>query len=448
MFNVLFTHTPLLYLVQSLWRDEAFSVLVGERSLGFIVAKLGFEPPVYYFLLHFWMKLFGQSEIAVRSLSFIGFALATCIVVEWSDQLFKKHWLARFTPLFFFLNPMLLYYAFEVRTYGWYMFFAVASLYAYVNKRWGWFAIASTLAFYTHTYYLVFIGTLGIHWLATDVIGHKFSLPSFIKSPPFKAFAGTVLVITPWLIKVIRESARLKSSWYFPVDMQLVRSVIGNMFIGYEGTPWYGWHFMPYLSAAIILFAGYLLWDRKNHRRNSTMLFYTFFPLVVTVGISFIKPLFVNRYVIPVTIGEVMVIVLAISAIRNQLVQKIVAAACLLFVVWVNWWYPPQHAKLPIRDTMQQINLMVKNNDVIYADNPIIYLETKYYAKDRTRAFLYNPQQGSFPWFIGDAIVDQSNMAVDYPMYPDRAFIVHADGTFDIFYRTAVAIKTTRVLRK
>ena len=43
MWHILLTHTPLLYLTQSFWRDEAFYVLASERSLGFIVAKLGFE---------------------------------------------------------------------------------------------------------------------------------------------------------------------------------------------------------------------------------------------------------------------------------------------------------------------------------------------------------------------------------------------------------------------
>src|SRR5260221_3193123 len=130
MIQFLLRHTSLLYLTQSLWRDEAFSILSAEKSLSFLLPKLGFEPPVYYMLLHFWIKIFGRSELSTRGLSLLGFTLATIVVIHWGEKLFKKHWLSWFLPLFFFLNPMLLYYAFEVRTYGWDMFFATLSRYA------------------------------------------------------------------------------------------------------------------------------------------------------------------------------------------------------------------------------------------------------------------------------------------------------------------------------
>jgi len=80
MLNFLTHYTPLFYLVQSLWRDEAFSILLSERSPLWFITKV-FDPPLYYILLHYWMKIFGESEIATRSLSILGFALATVVVI-------------------------------------------------------------------------------------------------------------------------------------------------------------------------------------------------------------------------------------------------------------------------------------------------------------------------------------------------------------------------------
>ena len=137
MFSWLIQHSPLFYLTQSLWRDEAFSILAAQRPLSFIFNNLGVEPPIYYVILHFWIKLFGSGEIAVRSLSFLGFALATVVVIFWAEKLFHKHFLSWYLPVFFFINPMLLYYAFEIRMYGWFMFFAVLSLYGYSEKNGG-----------------------------------------------------------------------------------------------------------------------------------------------------------------------------------------------------------------------------------------------------------------------------------------------------------------------
>lgn len=61
-----------------LWLDEAMSVNIAKLPLGDIPAALRHDghPPLYYFLLHGWMAVFGQSDVAVRALSGV-FAVAT-----------------------------------------------------------------------------------------------------------------------------------------------------------------------------------------------------------------------------------------------------------------------------------------------------------------------------------------------------------------------------------
>ncbi len=247
--------------------------------------------------------------------------------------------------------------------------------------------------------------------------------------------------MVPWLIKVVAESKQLAASWYFPVDMQLVYSALGNMFTGYEGTPWYGWHYTAYLSLIILAFALFALTDKKNRKRTLLFIIFGALPLAIIIGISFVKPLFVNRYLIPATIAEVLVIVAALDAIKHPLLQKISAAVLLVFVIWINWWYPPQHPKVPLRDTLTQVNALVKPSDVILADNPLIYLETEFYAQNRSQVYIYDPGHQSFPWYIGGSVIDPSRLIDEYPTYPARAFIVHGDATFDIAYRLPVGTK-------
>jgi len=71
-----------LYRIQapSLWNDEGTSVALAGRQLAAITqgAANDIHPPLYYYLLHFWMGLFGNSELAVRSLSAI---LGTMLVL-------------------------------------------------------------------------------------------------------------------------------------------------------------------------------------------------------------------------------------------------------------------------------------------------------------------------------------------------------------------------------
>jgi hypothetical protein len=435
MWQYLLTHTPLFYFVQSFWRDEAFSVLMAEKSVLFILKNSGLEPPVYYLLLHFWMKIFGEGEIAVRSLSFIGFSLATYIVIEWSDIAYPKHWMNKFLPIFFFLNPMLLYYAFEVRTYGWYTFFATAALYTYTTKKWRLFVVASVLAFYTHVYFLPFMAAFVLHWVVTNKRVLR-SVGSVIHNETIRAFVIIGICYIPWILKALSEFGRLKQSWYFPVNFQLVRSVLGNMFLGYEGTPWYGWFYTGILSLCIFVFFIHSVIPSKTRKQNLLYIIICIVPLCVVIGVSFIKPLFVNRYMIPATVAEILAITSGIYAIKNKYIQRIAAAICLLFVVWFNWWYPQEHPKLPIRATITQINMLLGKNDVIYATSPLIFLETKYYAKDRSRVFFYNISDNPFPWYIGDTVVTKHDIISTLPTYPTKAYMIKEDATFEIQYKT------------
>jgi uncharacterized membrane protein len=436
MFQWLITHSPILYFTQSLWRDEVFSIFVAQKPLSFIATSVGFEPPVYYALLHFWIQIFGTSEIAARSLSLVGFALATIVVIVWSEKLFKTRFLHWFVPLFFFLNPMLLYYAFEVRTYGWYTLFAVLSMYGYVNKKWPLWVAASVLGFYTHAYMAVFLFAQGVHWIATNRSHLKLTVAFLKKDPYVRSFTAIGLLILPWIVKILRESARLKDSWYFPVDLQLIWSVLGNMFLGYEGTPWHLWDDTALLSLAIVILGAIALAAHETRKKAQFFAIFAILPLALMVGISFVKPLFVNRYLLPSTIGLVFLVGLALEALQNnKTMQRLFAAAAIVGVVAFNLWYPNKHAKLPIRDTLNQINLLKEQQDIVLAASPLIFFESIYYSSDPSRVFLYNPQGVAFPWYVGDAIVSPQQMVRDFPPHPVRAFLVKEDGSFELVFQ-------------
>lgn len=433
MLEFLINHSPVFYLAQTIWRDEAFSILFAQRSV-MSFFSVTFEPPLYYLMLHFWMKLFGQSEIATRSLSILGFALATVVVIHWAEKLFPKHWLSWFLPVFFFFNPMLIYYAFEIRAYAWYILFSVLSLYAYTEKKWKLYVTSTILGLYTHTYMIIVPGTLFLHYLVTQKFAIFKKIKSFIDDPMMRATGLIFLLFSPWLIHVILDFGKLKSSWYFPVDIQLVRSALGNMFIGYEGTPWFLWSFTGFLSILILAATIVAVTRREVRVRSLPFIFMTYIPLLVIIGISFIKPLYVNRYVIPVTVAEVFLVTFAIEAITDKTLQILIAGTCLLSVLGFNSWYPTQHAKLDSRSAILQINQLMEKNDVLLADNPLIFFEAIYYSRDRSRVFYYDPAGTPFPWYVGGNIVSQNQIVRDLPPYPIRAFIIHADATYNISY--------------
>ncbi|MEK7591997.1 MAG: hypothetical protein AAB508_01230 [Patescibacteria group bacterium] len=433
----LVSHTPLLYLTQSIWRDEAYSILAAQQPLVRFLSTLTFEPPLYYILLHFWIKLFGTSEVAVRSLSLVGFLIACSVIVIWSEKRFGKHFLSWVTPLTFLLNPMLLYYAFEARAYGWYMAFIALALYGYLQKKWAIFICATILGFYTHVYMIFFPIVTTLHFLITEY--KHLSIKQLLQNKYIQSIALIGVCIFPWLLLTASHMSKLSSSWYFPVDFHLLSSVLGNMFIGYEGTPWYLWGSTAFGSIALLALMALLLISKHQRKTNLFILLIITLPLAIVLGFSLIvKPMFVNRYLLPVTFGEIILIVSILELIKNKAVQILCTVLYVGFLLWINIWYPPLHAKLPIRDTITQINSLKKPSDVVFATSPLIFFETIYYSTRPSEVYLYNPEGSAFPWYVGDSIVSQSQMARDLPLYPTRAFLVHEDGTYSLMYRSAI----------
>ena len=66
----------------SLWGDEGWAATLAVKPYLDIIRIVARDtsPPLYYICLHTWMKFFGTSEVAIRSLSFL-FFLGTAITV-------------------------------------------------------------------------------------------------------------------------------------------------------------------------------------------------------------------------------------------------------------------------------------------------------------------------------------------------------------------------------
>jgi 4-amino-4-deoxy-L-arabinose transferase-like glycosyltransferase len=106
----------------SLWFDEAMSVFWARRPAGEIwrvglSLVLDKHPPVYYFLLHLWMALFGDGEVALRALSALLGALTPLALALLGAELGSRR-AGLIAGLLAAFNPMLVWYSQEVRMFG------------------------------------------------------------------------------------------------------------------------------------------------------------------------------------------------------------------------------------------------------------------------------------------------------------------------------------------
>ena len=122
----------LVFIDLPLWYDEAQSVLIAKMSVPLEINNYLWNidlqhTPFYFYLLHFWINLFGESDIALKVLSLI-FSLAT---IPYSFKLAKKfvnERLALLAPLFFVFNTFNVVYSTEVRMYSSILFLTVLSM--------------------------------------------------------------------------------------------------------------------------------------------------------------------------------------------------------------------------------------------------------------------------------------------------------------------------------
>ena len=127
-------------------------VFNGERS-----------PPLYYAVIWLWSRVWGTGVVAVRSLSAV-FGTITVVLAYFAGRELASRRAGLVAALLVALNPYLIWYSQEARSYGALVMFGALALYFFARARRtharrplaGW-AIASGLALLSHYFAVFFI---------------------------------------------------------------------------------------------------------------------------------------------------------------------------------------------------------------------------------------------------------------------------------------------------
>jgi mannosyltransferase len=107
------------FITTPLWLDEALSVNLAKLPIGDIGAALRHDghPPLYYWMLHGWISMFGDGTRAVRSLSAVISLLALPLAYLIGRRLGGRHLGVMFAWVLA-VSPFLLRYGSETRMYS------------------------------------------------------------------------------------------------------------------------------------------------------------------------------------------------------------------------------------------------------------------------------------------------------------------------------------------
>jgi mannosyltransferase len=221
------------YTHSALWLDEALTVDISRLPLASIPGALKRDgaPPLFYFLLHFWMGIFGDSDLATRSLSGV-IGVATLPVAWLAGNRLGGRLVGGTAVVLLASAPFAVYYSTEARMYALIIlltglgFLALSRALA-APRRGNLIAIAVVTAalLYTQYWSLYLVATVAI-WLLLSAWTSRRKAP---ESPDWKrplhavvAMGAGGLLFVPWLPTFVYQSRHTGTPWASPANFAAV----------------------------------------------------------------------------------------------------------------------------------------------------------------------------------------------------------------------------------
>lgn len=244
-------------------------------------------------------------------------------------------------------------------------------------------------------------------------------------------------IFLPWFLFVlIKKNFFTSSFWIERINIKTFVNLLGIIYTGYErGITWIS------LSVMLLLIIG-LKVKQKNRQDRLLALYLAFWgigiPFTVAL-VSFVKPIFLTRYLILSTVGFLLLLVLILERLG---VGMRFLALILLFIVALNYqkYQIQDRKKRDFQKFVREVKVLAKKDDLIYVTSELDFFTAKYYlAKYNTRptylenkVYIYNKSYEEIPDFVGKVLISKNDIAPSLPFYPKKAFVLKPDGTYNI----------------
>ena len=314
----------------SLWRDEAYTIIAAQRSVGQILVLPVHTDAVhgpYYLLMHVVVGLLGISAAAIRLPSLLAMSLAAGFTAALGRRLATIS--GRLAPavtgllagLLFAAAPMTTYYSQDARPYGLVVLFAVISTYllsrASADGRWRWWAgygAAIALAGLFNLFALLLVVAHGVTLaLARTQAGSgSRASQSAPGGPPMAAGTASTAARPP--------AAEPRTSRWLAAVAAAVVVLAPMIYLGYRQGHTLGWVKRPAAHAVVRMvtdfagsrqliplvvitaLGGAVAGWRSGHPGQPALaviaLPWLVFPPLILISVSQLHPAYVERYVI------------------------------------------------------------------------------------------------------------------------------------------------------
>lgn len=429
-------------LTQSFWRDEAFSVLLAEKSpLNIILLTAKDQsPPLYPLLLHYWMLLYGKSEVAVRTFSFLFHAGTVVVIFLLAKKLLRSNTPAILIAIAILLNPFLLQYAFEARMYSLLAFLTALGIFCIVVRKYWLAGISFALCILTHNFGVFDVTAVGIWWIFCN----RKTIKQHI-SQGLALFLLPVLTFLAWGAVIWNQWVRIGGGFWIKQATSAI--FLNTLKIYTSGDISYPTSSLLQLISFILFIVAmsYWIWQREvpNDTSKKDIPFLlaslALLPICITYGISALFiPIYHERYLIA---SLPMLILLAGYSLYHVFLENpnrrifiiVLTSFYMILLVQSSEQILSMEIKPAINWGVSQALSQSQPGDVIIPKDVLNFLETKLYAENNSKGipvYAYTPT-GKIPFYIGAILFEPQEIITKLPKNK-RIWEIEPDGGYTL----------------
>jgi uncharacterized membrane protein len=383
--------------VPSLWLDELLSVFYARGDWAQVLmstAQGDTNPPLFNLFLHIALQ-YGSDETAVRAVSFL-FSTATIpmlyiVARQWFDER-----VAFVAALMLALDSFHLLFAQEARMYALLAFLVLTAFFffqrAWQSDRvqdWGLFGGWMALAFYTHN--LAFLNLF-----ALDVFA--LTQPNMLRKRWRGLLVAHIIIAVaflPWLAILVQQVTRVQSSFWGMMPSPLSLLTVEYLFLFSNVLPIWSVPIALFVALAILVLAilAAIRRIRLDVADAPSLLFTLIIFLVPVLGLfalSLIRPIFVERTLLPASFGLYLLLAWTLACARPRALHLALGAMIIvgMLVALPNYYFNPDMQKPPMRQAAMTLVAQSQSKDGVAHTSDSSALAFEYYAPQLQNQFL------------------------------------------------------------
>lgn len=370
---------------QSISHDEPFTMYHAQFDLGYLIDYLKNynNPPLFEIILHFWIKVFGISEVSVRILPML-FSSFTVIFIYKTGVAFFDKKMALVSCLLFTFSTLQIWYAHDCRVYSLFLLLTTVSFFLFFKllkegrlSKWNvfLFLLVNDLLVYAH-YFGVFVWFIE----AIIVVLYYFKNRIVLKYFFTVMLCATILYVPQLLLLFQRFNDAKNGTWLKPpVGIESLY----NMLWSFSNAPVVTVSVILLMVAALVKFFAFTNRSVGNPFVKYVIIWFAF-PFCLMFCISYKVPMFLDRYLIYITPAFYLILSICLSFLfKNVRIYYLSAGVLiLLFILSVSL---NADKKREVKQTVDFVKTQKDKNTLVlicspdFATNFVYYYNINYF---------------------------------------------------------------------